>query len=361
MRVTVSDFPAKGNALTAGQIVELAQVAEASGAARFGVTDFPFHQECVALMAACLARTETLEVESLVTTPFRRAADVTACAWATLAELSGGRAILGLGRGGGQADTYVPPWGWRRPDALAAMAEFVAICRAMWSGETPREEGAILHTSGRSLEFLPGVKVPILIAARGPRMLELAGECADIVHIALPFLGFDHMRNNVAKVREAATAVGRDPDSLEIDMTIGVSVSRDRAFAMDAARLTTAVGILWTAGAERDGQADDHTPPSEFDVPRGLVADIANDWNMWTGEPLPSDISARIDEELIARFVVAGTPKECGDRMLEVAAELPGVTGIRVKLPPLTGKESFDQFREMIELVGAMSPALATV
>ena len=73
MKVTVSDFPAKGNALTAGQMVELAWCRRALGVDRFGVTDFPFHQECVAIMAACLAETERLEVESLVDHAVRRA------------------------------------------------------------------------------------------------------------------------------------------------------------------------------------------------------------------------------------------------------------------------------------------------
>jgi 5,10-methylenetetrahydromethanopterin reductase len=355
VKITVSDFPAKGNALTTPQMVELARVAERSGAHRFGVTDFPFHQECVAVMAACLSQTERLEVESLVTTPFRRAPDVTACAWATLAELSGGRAILGLGRGGGQADTYVPPWGWKRPDALEAMSEFVETCRGMWAGEVPAEEGKILHTSGRALEFRPDVRVPVLIAARGPKMLRLAAQLADIVHIALPFLGLEHMRANVSIVREAVAEAGREQADVEVDMTIGVSVSENRAFALDAARLTTAVGILWTAGAERDGEAVDHRPPSEFTVDPHLVADIAAEWNMWTGEPLPPGISARIDEELISRFVVAGEPDECKERLRVIAGQLPGVTGIRVKLPPLTGPESFGQFREMVELVGAMA------
>ena len=72
MKFTVSDFPAKGNELGVEEIVRLCQLAEEVGFDRFGITDFPFHFDCVALMAACLRATERIEVESLVTTPYAR-------------------------------------------------------------------------------------------------------------------------------------------------------------------------------------------------------------------------------------------------------------------------------------------------
>jgi hypothetical protein len=48
--MTVSDFPAKGNTLTVREIVELAGIAEAAGAERFGVTDFPYYYDCIVAM-----------------------------------------------------------------------------------------------------------------------------------------------------------------------------------------------------------------------------------------------------------------------------------------------------------------------
>ena len=133
MKLTVSDFPGKGYGPDARQIVELARITEDVGIERFGVSDYPFREDCTTLMAACLQATSRLELESLVTTPFRRAPDLTACAWATMAALSEGRAILGVGKGGGAADTYSPPWGWERPAPLASVREMVEICRTMWT------------------------------------------------------------------------------------------------------------------------------------------------------------------------------------------------------------------------------------
>jgi 5,10-methylenetetrahydromethanopterin reductase len=366
VKITASDFPAKGNELRATEMVEIARIAERAGVDRLGITDFPFHEECIAMMSACLVSTEALEVESLVTSPFRRAPDVAACTWATLSDLSAGRAILGIGRGGGMAETWVEPWGFNRPRALWAVEQFVEICRALWRGEAAPGPEAGLNTSGRKLEFLPEHPVPILLAARGPRMLEVAGRIADIAHIALPFLGVDYMNDNVAIVRDAADKAGRAPGELEIDMTIALSVSEDRAFAREAAKLTSAVGILWVANAEKPvlgdlgdlGFADERGIPREFTVAPEIVDAIANRWNMWTGEPLPPDVAAGIDDETIDTFVVAGTPDECADRLQTLLARVRGITGVRFKLPPLTGPDSFAHFSEMVRFCGELRPAV---
>lgn len=363
MRLTVSDFPAKGNDLRADQIVQLARVAEAAGVDRLGITDFPFHPECISVMAGCLSATERLEVESLVTSPFRRAPDVAACTFATLSDLSGGRAILGVGRGGGMAETWVEPWGFKRPRGLWAVERFAEICRAMWRGEPAPGPESGLNTTGRRLELLPRHKIPILIAARGPKMLDVAGRVADIAHLALPFLGVEYMNANVSIVDDAATGAGRPAEDLEIDMTVALSVSEDGDYAREAAKLTAAVGILWVANAERPvlgdlGFADERGTPREFNVDPEVVEAIAGRWNMWSGEPLPADIASRIDDEVVEAFVVAGTPEQCAARLETLVRGLPRVTGLRFKLPPLTGPSSFTRFSEMVRLSGELRSAV---
>lgn len=359
MKLTVSDFPGKGFGPTGREMVELARVAESAGVDRYGVSDYPFRQDCTTLMTACLEATSRLEVESLVTTPFRRSPDLTALAWATMAELSSGRAILGIGKGGGAADTWTAPWGWDRPTARAAVREMVEICRTMWSGDAPELGYQTLNTSGRQLDFTPRHPVPILIAARGRRMLAVAAELAEIVHIATPFLGTTYMAETVDHVRAVAKTAGREPDAYEVDMTIALSVAKDGRFAREAGRLIAAVGILWMANAERRATTGELVStsagerPPEFTVSDQTVQAIATEWNMWTGEPLPARVSRLIDDDVLGNFVVAGTPEECHERLLEIAEALPGVTGLRFKFPPLTGPDAYPALREMIEIVGA--------
>ena len=99
MKFTFSNLPATGWTLPAGRIVDLARLAEEVGFDRFAVADLPYHYDCMTVMTACLLGTSRLEVESLVTNPYTRDPGLIAATFATLADLSGGRAILGIGGG----------------------------------------------------------------------------------------------------------------------------------------------------------------------------------------------------------------------------------------------------------------------
>src|SRR6185503_16594206 len=112
-----------------------------------------------------------------------------AAAWATMADLSGGRAILGIGGGVESASrVWVAPWGYERPHPAAAVREAVDVCRRLWRGEEVDQEGAVLRISPAALKFACAQPIPVLVAARGKVMLRLAGEIADVAHLASLFL-----------------------------------------------------------------------------------------------------------------------------------------------------------------------------
>src|SRR5207248_5593543 len=116
----------------AERFVALAPQYEAAGFDRFGVADWRFHPDLVVEMTACLQATTRLELESLVTDPFVRHPVLTACAMATMDDLSRGRVVLGLG-GGLEQPAF---WSGERAHPLEAVRDAVAICRGMFAGET---------------------------------------------------------------------------------------------------------------------------------------------------------------------------------------------------------------------------------
>src|SRR5262249_49729105 len=121
MKLTFSNLPALGWDLPAERIVDLAGLCEEAGFDRFAVADVPSHFDGVPIMTACLLRTRRLEVESLVTNPYPRSPAAIASAWATMANLSGGRAIMGIGGGVESASRVsVAPWGYERPHPMTA-------------------------------------------------------------------------------------------------------------------------------------------------------------------------------------------------------------------------------------------------
>jgi 5,10-methylenetetrahydromethanopterin reductase len=356
VRFTFSNLPAVGWRLPAGDIVELARRCEDAGFDRFAVADLPFHYDCVAVMAACLVRTQRVVVESLVTNPFTREAAMTAAAWATLSSLSGGRAIFGIGAGVEvPRKVWISPWGHDRPRPVGAVREMVAVLRRLWRGETVTFDGDVVHVHDAALDCPLPPPIPVLVAARGPQMLTLAGEIADIVHLASLFLAPEHRSEDLARVEAGARRAGRAPDTYEVEVSVTVSASRDRERARHAARRNAAQTILWTSGKDPYGERQ-RRPPG-FNVPGDVIAALAAGWNMWKDPDLPPDLAALMTDDLLDAFTVWGSPAECAQRLAAMTATLPGVTGIRVKLPLPVGSKILSSYVEDVDALGEVIAA----
>ncbi|HWD25047.1 MAG TPA: LLM class flavin-dependent oxidoreductase [Acidimicrobiales bacterium] len=352
--VTVSDFPSSGSTMTTREIVDLATVADDAGIERFTISDFPFHRDLIPLMTACLAKTSSVTLESLVTSPHYRLPETTACTFATMAELSDYRVILGLGRGG--VPLNIPPWGRDRPNAIAAMTEMVVLCRAMWSG-APAPETLVIPSSKMRLNFDIEGPIPILIAAGGRQMLALAARLADIVHIASPFLGRSYLTGLMEHIHAVAAASGRQQGSYEVDLTVPLSVLPDGDRAKRLAKVSAAMGISWMG--ERARAAPDGAPlPEEFGPAARLIGPITSGWAALGDAPFPDELAELISEDVLSIFSIAGTPDECREELIDLVRALPGATGVRVKLPSLTGEDAPDLYASMIREVGAIAPGI---
>ena len=346
MKFTFGNLPSIGWQEPTGRLVELAQRAEAAGFDRFGVSDWRFYQDCFVVMTACLQATTRLEVESLVTDPYVRHPSLTAVALATMDELSSGRAIMGIG-GGIEQPAF---WGESRPHPLAAVRESVEICRRMWRGDEANLEGQVMRLRGARLHFVaPRPDIRVLIAARGRRMLELAGELADIVNLASFFVNVEHHRENLAAVHAGAARAGRDVGSFEIDISMPSSISDDREAARQAARRPAAQGILWTAAAERYSRdRSDWVRPAQFRVPEAVVEALSTRWDFWTQAEFPKELADLITDDILDEFALAGTAEECATRVLHIQQALPEVTGLRIYAVPPAGQSLYQGYVEMI-------------
>src|SRR5207237_2805889 len=131
------------------------------------------------------------------------------------------RGIRGVG-GGGEQPTC---WGETRPHPMAAVRDAVTICRGMWRGEEVTFDGTVLRVRGARMNFATRPDIPILIAGRGRGMLRVAGEIADVVHMASWFINVTDFQANLAVINEGAARAGRQPGSFEIDVSIPVGIS----------------------------------------------------------------------------------------------------------------------------------------
>jgi 5,10-methylenetetrahydromethanopterin reductase len=352
MKFTFGNLPSIGWVDPVGKLVELAQLCEREGLDRFGVSDWRFYHDCFVVMTACLQATERLEVESLVTDPYVRHPSLTALAHATMDDLSRGRTILGIGAGVEQP-TF---WGYERPHPREAVRDAVEICRRMFTGENVTYHGKVISVEKAALNFKPyRSDLPIMIAARGKTMLELAGEMADIVHLASFFVNAGHHRENLEHVRRGAERAGRKMGTFEVDISMPCSVSEDRNAARRAAKRPAAQGILWTAAAERYSKdRKDWVRPKQFNVPEHVIEALAS-WDFWTQAHFPDRLADLITDDVLDQFALAGTPEECAERLRALEGELPEVTGVRIYAVPPAGKPLFDGYVDMVKGFGRVA------
>ena len=140
---------------------------------------------------------------------------------ATLQVLSGGRFILGIGAGW-RADEY-HAYGYDFPKAsirFAELEEVISICRLMWTENEPSFNGKYFQITGASAPPLPNPIPRICIGASGEQIgLPLVGRLADMWN-GSPRGSDEDWNRRLGIVRASAEKAGRDPDSIEVSVTI---------------------------------------------------------------------------------------------------------------------------------------------
>ncbi|MDX2343489.1 MAG: TIGR03557 family F420-dependent LLM class oxidoreductase, partial [Acidimicrobiia bacterium] len=162
-------------------------------------------------IGAMAQATERVEISTGVTTPlFRYHPGVVAQAAATLDRLSGGRFHLGVGTG---ENLNEGPLGLPFPkyaERAARMSEALQIMRRLLDGEKLDFEGEYYRTDRAKLYSPPIGRVPIWLAAGGPKSAALAARLADgiITSVKQPEVTVERV---VDPAGAAAAAAGRQP------------------------------------------------------------------------------------------------------------------------------------------------------
>ena len=188
----------------------------------FGDSHLIWHEVSPYLTAAAIATTR-MRVGPLVANPVTRHPTVVASMAATLGQLFDGRAALGIGRG----DSAVRTLGLS-PMKVAEFRDALRLMRRLCRGETGE-----LHGTPIRLPWLTR-PVPVLLAAYGPRVLELAGAEADglILQLASPSV----IEWAVGHARRGAATAGTSPGAFEVIAAAPTYVSDDRERALSRVR-----------------------------------------------------------------------------------------------------------------------------
>jgi alkanesulfonate monooxygenase SsuD/methylene tetrahydromethanopterin reductase-like flavin-dependent oxidoreductase (luciferase family) len=233
-------------------VLAAAQAAEAGGLDGVWLNDHlsglvqgaPHVLECWTVLSALASTVPRVVLGPLVLNVANRDGGTLAVMAATLQEISGGRLMLGIGAGGGSSS----PYGFEQealgrvvgsdPERRRAVERTVETLRQVWSGAIAGKRGFLR----------PDPLPPILIAAFGPKMAELAGRIGDGICVQanarLPELA--------AVAREAHSNAGRDPGRFLLVATLGSVPEQTRPWSeLDVDRLIVYVAPPFTEGIRR--------------------------------------------------------------------------------------------------------------
>ena len=277
---------------------DLCREAESTGFEWLGVADSQsvFHEMYVALTLAAL-NTSRVRVGPLVTNPLTRHLVVTASAMASIDELSKGRGVLGIGSGDSAIYTLGAP-----PATLAGLEESIDTLGRLTGGEAVKREARTwqVHRTSR--------RVPIYLAAEGPRTLELAGRVADGVIVGLG-LTTEVIGLSLAAIERGARAAGRALADLDVWWFAKTNVADTHEAAVGPIKMALAASANHAFRFTLEGKGI----PAELHEP---IRGLQREYNAHHHEIAGAGNAVLTDrwgltDFLVDRFAIAGTPGEC--------------------------------------------------
>ena len=276
-----------------------ARLAEGMGFDYVGVGDSQsLFRELYVSLSMLAMTTQRVMLGPTITNPLTRHPAVTASAIASVNELSGGRAFLGIGSG----DSSVLNLGLR-PARVAELRHYVQTVRDMLAGETAEYRGSPAHVRWAN------APIPIVTAAEGPRTLAIAGEIADaaIVHTGLTA---DILSDTIARIRHGERSAVREQGTVGVWAFAKCNIAESRDDAIHEIKMALAASGHHVFAHTLEGK---HVP-QELQV---AVHALRRRYQASEHEQLGHTRNAALTDELgltdyfADRFAIAGAPEEC--------------------------------------------------
>jgi 5,10-methylenetetrahydromethanopterin reductase len=325
---------------------ELASMIEDAGFDRLGISDVILWPDTFIVQSLCAQATKRIGIGSMVSNPYTRHPAVIAAAVADLAELSGGRAFLGLGVGAGLEIV-----GIECPRPVRTLREALTMIRGLLLGERVVGDGAIFPARGAQLRCPPEHPVPIAIGTRSPGVMRLAGELADVALVGARYLSPATAATYRQWLADGEASAGRAPGAVEVAPRLTLCVSHDVEAAYRTMRRDTAEFLVTL-------RPDDlEIEPDRYDA----IATALSEAEGWYFDPdayHPPALERLVDDDLVRHFAICGSPAECVDQ-LRVIANM-GFTSVSLKLAPVR-RPDLTMFSGLRETVTAFAEVLPDV
>ena len=304
-----------------------------------------YGSDAATVLAWVAAQTERIDVGSAIFQIPGRTPANTAMTAATLDTLSGGRFRLGLGVSGPQVSE-----GWhgvRFDKPLTRTREYVAIVRKALARERLTFDGEFFTLPlpdgpGKALTLTVHPvreRIPIYLAAVGPRNLELAGEIAD-GWLAI-FFDPDHSDELLGHIRTGREKAGLGMDGFDIVPTVPVIIGDDIEACAEPVRAYCALYIGGMGSREKNFY-------NALAVRMGFGDAAARIQDLYLAKDY-AGAAAAVPLEFIQRTSLIGPPDVIVERLKAFAAA--GVTTLTLASYHGTLEDRLEQLRLMPELL----------
>jgi 5,10-methylenetetrahydromethanopterin reductase len=280
--------------------VELAKAAEANNFASVWFAENPFERGVLPTAAACAVATRRIRIGIGVWNPFNRHPSLIAMEIGALDELAQGRISLGIGSG---LTSAIRKLGLDDKRPLAALGDTFHIVRGLLAGQEITYSGGVFSARGVRLGYVPPrPRMPIFMAARGDKALQLCGQISDglvVSNMCPP----GYTARAVDIVRQAAIESGRAIPAAVVQYVPCIP-NPDGTQARRAIKATVAAMLrqFWGVPSARAAMRYGNIPDAD------LVAAV----DRIAGGAPPEDA---LDDRFVDAFAIAGTADECLDRI----------------------------------------------
>jgi len=305
-----------------------------------------YGSDAATVLAWLAAQTTKIKLGSGIFQMPGRSAAMTAMTAATIDQLSGGRMILGLGPSGPQVAE-----GWHgQPFArqLQRTREYVAVVRMALARERVEFAGETIQLplpggQGKPLKLTIAPvqeRIPIYLAAIGPKNTALAGEIADgwIPTLFSP----EHAKELISSLEEGAKRANRSISEIDIAPTVNVCVDEDEDKARDMMRPFIALYVGGMGSRQRNFY--------NALVTRYGFEEAAKEIQDHFLAGRREEAMAAIPAELIDAVSLCGKPERVRERL--AAYKEAGVGTLGITPVAATREERIQQLRAIAELAG---------
>jgi coenzyme F420-dependent oxidoreductase len=316
-----------------GDVVAYTQRAEQRGYDRAWLPE-TWGRDAATVLATLAGETEEIGLGPSILNVYSRSPALVGQTAATLQEVSGGRARIGLGPSG---PIVVEGWHGAEFDRpLRRTREYVDIVKQVQSGETLDYAGDVFDLAGFKLRCdPPDQPAPVDAAGMGPKSVELAGRFADGWHAIM--LTPDGVRDRLQDLRKGAKLGNRNHEDVRVTLSVTCCALPDGERARQLSRehlafYVGAMGTFYRDALARQGYEDE-------------ANEIAINWANGDHDAALDAIS----DDLLDDLSAAGTPERASEELRKFE-RIEGVDSVAVSFPRGASND------EITQTIDALAP-----